>query len=35
VNATIHQIDECVALADVDALARVYYRTLATLLHGR
>ena len=35
VNATIHQVNECVALADVDALARVYYRTLAALLHGR
>ena len=27
VNATIHQINERIALADVDALARVYYRT--------
>jgi succinyl-diaminopimelate desuccinylase len=34
VNATIHQINECVALADVDALTRVYYRTVTTL-HGR
>ena len=35
VNATIHQVNECVALPDVDALARVYYRTVAALLHGR
>jgi succinyl-diaminopimelate desuccinylase len=34
VNATIHQVNECVALPDVDALARVYYRTVAALLHG-
>ncbi len=36
VNATIHQVDECVALGDVDALAGVYFRTLTALLpHGR
>lgn len=31
-NATIHQIDECVAVADLARLARVYSRTLAHLL---
>jgi succinyl-diaminopimelate desuccinylase len=35
VNATIHQIDERIALGDADALARVYYRTLNGLLNGR
>jgi succinyl-diaminopimelate desuccinylase len=34
VNATIHKVNERIALADVDALSRVYYRTLAGLLHG-
>ena len=32
VNATIHKIDECVAVADLDRLARVYERVLADLL---
>ncbi|MYK84614.1 MAG: M20/M25/M40 family metallo-hydrolase, partial [Gammaproteobacteria bacterium] len=32
VNATIHKIDECVAVADLDRLARVYERILADLL---
>ncbi|MCY4215109.1 MAG: succinyl-diaminopimelate desuccinylase [Gammaproteobacteria bacterium] len=32
VNATIHKIDECVAVADLDRLARVYERILAGLL---
>jgi succinyl-diaminopimelate desuccinylase len=32
INATIHQVDECVAIADVDALKNIYRRTLAALL---
>lgn len=32
VNATIHQIDECVAIADLDRLKNIYKRTLAQLL---
>ena len=32
VNATIHKIDECVAVADLDRLARLYERILADLL---
>ena len=32
INATIHKIDECVAVADLDPLARVYERILADLL---
>lgn len=36
VNATIHQINECIAVGDVEALSRVYFRTLAALLpNGR
>ena len=31
-NATIHQVDECVAVADIGPLTRVYRRTLDTLL---
>ncbi|CAG0927069.1 MAG: Succinyl-diaminopimelate desuccinylase [Rhodocyclaceae bacterium] len=31
-NATIHKIDECVAVADLDALSRIYERALALLL---
>lgn len=31
-NATIHKIDECVAVADLDALSILYERTLARLL---
>jgi succinyl-diaminopimelate desuccinylase len=31
-NATIHQIDECVAVADLAALARTYRRVLDYLL---
>ena len=34
-NASIHKLNERVALADVDALSRVYDRTLAALLLGR
>jgi len=32
VNATIHKIDECVALADIEPLARIYEATLRKLL---
>jgi succinyl-diaminopimelate desuccinylase len=32
VNATIHKIDECVALADIEPLARIYETTLRRLL---
>lgn len=32
VNATIHKIDECVAVADLDRLADLYYRILERLL---
>jgi succinyl-diaminopimelate desuccinylase len=35
VNATIHQINECVALADLEPLARIYGGVLAALLDGR
>ncbi len=31
-NATIHQINECVAVADLDALSEIYYLTLRKLL---
>lgn len=31
-NATIHQIDECVALADIEPLARIYEATFRKLL---
>jgi len=31
-NATIHQIDECVRVEDLASLSRVYARTLAHLL---
>ena len=32
VNQSIHQVDECVAIADLDPLARVYQRILKDLL---
>ena len=32
INATIHKIDECVSVADLDALSAIYERTLETLL---
>jgi succinyl-diaminopimelate desuccinylase len=35
VNATIHQINECVALQDLESLSRVYGGVLAALLDGR
>ena len=31
-NATIHKIDECVAVADIDLLSRIYERCLELLL---
>jgi succinyl-diaminopimelate desuccinylase len=31
-NATIHKLNECVPLADVDTLHRIYYATLVNLL---
>jgi succinyl-diaminopimelate desuccinylase len=34
VNATIHSIDECVAVADIDALADIYVGVLRRLLRG-
>ncbi|HPP47118.1 MAG TPA: succinyl-diaminopimelate desuccinylase, partial [Accumulibacter sp.] len=35
VNATIHQIDECVALADLPKLAAIYRRIIESLLHAK
>jgi succinyl-diaminopimelate desuccinylase len=32
INATIHKVNECVRVADVDALQRIYVRTLELLL---
>jgi succinyl-diaminopimelate desuccinylase len=32
VNATIHKLNECVAVADIEPLHRVYYETLVNLL---
>lgn len=32
VNATIHQIDECVRVSDLDQLTDIYYQTLVQLL---
>jgi len=32
VNATIHQVDECVRVADIDALHRMYVNVLRRLL---
>lgn len=32
VNATIHKVNECVRVAEIDALHEIYYRTLAKLL---
>jgi len=31
-NATIHKLNECVAIADLDALSEIYYLTLKKLL---
>jgi len=31
-NATIHKIDECIPVADLDALSEIYYLTLKNLL---
>jgi succinyl-diaminopimelate desuccinylase len=32
INETIHKVNECVRVADIDALHRVYVRTLELLL---
>jgi succinyl-diaminopimelate desuccinylase len=32
VNATIHKLNECVSVNDLDALSEVYYLTLVKLL---
>ncbi|OYU99574.1 MAG: succinyl-diaminopimelate desuccinylase [Burkholderiales bacterium PBB5] len=32
INATIHKVDECVAVADIEPLKNIYRRTLASLL---
>lgn len=32
VNATIHKVNECVRVAEIDALHEIYYRTLVKLL---
>ncbi len=32
INATIHQVDECVSCSDIDALSRIYESTLQQLL---
>jgi len=32
INATIHQVDECISISDLDALSLVYEQTLLTLL---
>ena len=32
INATIHKVNECVHVADIDRLHRVYRRTLELLL---
>jgi succinyl-diaminopimelate desuccinylase len=34
-NATIHKLDECVPLADIEGLHRIYYATLVNLLVAR
>jgi succinyl-diaminopimelate desuccinylase len=34
VGATIHQVDECVALADLEALTRVYRALLAAYVRS-
>jgi succinyl-diaminopimelate desuccinylase len=32
INATIHKVNECVTVADLDTLSRIYYRVLEKLL---
>ena len=32
INATIHKVNECVRVEDIDALHRIYFRTLELLL---
>jgi len=34
VNATIHQVDECVGVEELDRLSAIYRRILQNLLHG-
>jgi succinyl-diaminopimelate desuccinylase len=34
INATIHKVNECVRVADIDALHRIYLRILELLLAG-
>ncbi len=34
-NATIHKLNECVPLTDIEGLHRIYYETLAILLAGK
>jgi succinyl-diaminopimelate desuccinylase len=35
VGATIHQVDECVPVADLEALTRVYQALLASFVRPR
>jgi succinyl-diaminopimelate desuccinylase len=35
VNATIHKLDERIAVEDLETLTRIYHRVLAALLNGR
>jgi succinyl-diaminopimelate desuccinylase len=32
VNATIHKLNECVAVADIDLLSEIYFQTMENLL---
>ena len=32
VNASVHKVDECIAVADLEPLARIYEQTFATLM---
>ena len=34
VNATIHKVDENIAVADIDTLSRIYHQTISRLLGG-
>jgi succinyl-diaminopimelate desuccinylase len=34
VNATIHKLNECVGLEEIERLHRIYYATLVNLLHA-
>jgi succinyl-diaminopimelate desuccinylase len=33
-NTTIHKVDECVPVADLDILSRIYEQLLANLIAG-